>query len=126
MNTLEAFFYSICSELGHNVCLHESFDVLENGSYVVKTRSSYQTLVNTLEAIILVRMLTYIKVRMSLKLGHVESKSRSLGQIIEKPFEHLRGHMFESICSELGQNVCLHKSLEEVEERVMWGHKLGH
>ena len=30
------------------------------------------------------------------KLGHVCSKTRSLGQILEKPCEHSRGHSFDS------------------------------
>ena len=30
------------------------------------------------------------------KLGHVGSKTRLLGQILEKPFIHSRGHIFDS------------------------------
>ena len=44
---------------------------------------------------------------MSLKMGHVESKTRSMGQILEKPFVHCRGHIFSPILMKLGQNVCL-------------------
>ena len=33
--------------------------------------------------------------RSSLKLGHVGSKTRSLGQILEKPCVHSRGHSFD-------------------------------
>ena len=34
--------------------------------------------------------------RSSLKLSHVGSKTRSLGQIFEKPCVHSRGHSFDS------------------------------
>ena len=48
---------------------------------------------------------------MSLKLGHVGSKTRSLGQILEKPCVRSRGHIFSPILMKLGQNVCLDKML---------------
>ena len=35
--------------------------------------------------------------RSDLKLGHVGSKTRSLGQILEKPFVHTKGHSFFSL-----------------------------
>ena len=50
---------------------------------------------------------------MSLKLGHVGSKTRSLGQILEKPCVRSRGHIFSPILMKLGQNVCLDKMLDE-------------
>ena len=34
--------------------------------------------------------------RSGLKLGHVGSKTRSLGQILEKPFVYFRGQSFDS------------------------------
>ena len=34
--------------------------------------------------------------RSDLKLGHVGSKTRSLGQILEKTCEHSKGHSFDS------------------------------
>ena len=34
--------------------------------------------------------------RSSLKLGHVGSKTRSHGQILEKPCVHSRGHNFDA------------------------------
>ena len=37
-------------------------------------------------------MLIIIIARLMLKRGHVESKTRSLSQIIEDPFVHSRGH----------------------------------
>ena len=39
--------------------------------------------------------------------GHVGSKIRSLGQILEKPYVRFRGHIFSLIIIKLGQNVCL-------------------
>ena len=37
-------------------------------------------------------------------MGHVMSKSRSLGQILEKPFVHSRRHIFSLIIMKLCQN----------------------
>ena len=37
-------------------------------------------------------------------MGHVGSKTRSVGQIIEKPCEHSRGHSFGPISLKLRQN----------------------
>ena len=44
----------------------------------------------------------------SLKLGHVELKTRSLGQILEKPCVHSRGHSFDSEFMKLYQNASDH------------------
>ena len=44
---------------------------------------------------------------MSLKIGCVGSKTRSLGQILEKPCVHSKGHIFRPIIMKRGQNVCL-------------------
>ena len=44
----------------------------------------------------MIRMQMTIISRSSSKLGHVGSKTRSLGQILEKPCEHSRGHNFDS------------------------------
>ena len=52
---------------------------------------------------------------MSSKMGHVGSKSRSLGQILEKSFVSFRGHIFSLIIMTLGQNVCLDKIWDEFE-----------
>ena len=38
------------------------------------------------------------------KLGHIGSKTRSLGQILEKPFVLSRGHSFKSKFKKLYQN----------------------
>ena len=59
-----------------------------------------------------------MKSRTSLKMGHVRSKTRSLGQISEKPYLHSRGHVFSPIIMELGQNYFLMKS--------QTGLKMGH
>ena len=55
-------------------------------------------------------MLILIMSRSSLKLGHVGSKTRSLGQIIEKPCVHSRGHSLDPNFMTLYQNYSAHKS----------------
>ena len=59
-------------------------------------------------------MFVLMKSPTSLKMGHVGSKTRSLGQMLEKPCVPSRGHIFSPIVMKLGQNVCLdeisHKS----------------
>ena len=37
-------------------------------------------------------------------MGHVKLKARSLGQVLEKPCLHSRGHIFSSIIMKLCQN----------------------
>ena len=44
---------------------------------------------------------------MSLKMGHVGSKTRSPGQILGKPCVRSRGHIFSRILMKVGQDVCL-------------------
>ena len=51
----------------------------------------------------LIRMLMIIISRSTSKLGHVGSKTRSLGQILEKPCVHSRGHRFDSKFMKLNQ-----------------------
>ena len=46
--------------------------------------------------------------RSSSKLGHVGSKTRSLGQILEKTCVHSRGHSLDSKVMKLCQNVNHH------------------
>ena len=48
-------------------------------------------------------------------MGHVGLKTRSLGQILEKPCVRSRGCIFSPISMQLGQNVCLDKILDEFE-----------
>ena len=47
---------------------------------------------------------------MSLKMDHVGSKTRSLGQILEKTYVCFKGYIFYSILMKLGHNVCLDKT----------------
>ena len=48
-------------------------------------------------------------------MGHVGPKTRSLGQILEKPCVRARGHIFSPIIMKLGQNVCPDKIFDEFE-----------
>ena len=66
---------------------------------------------NTLEATVLVqsssnllRMIILTISQSSLNMGDVGSESRSVGQIMEKPCEHSRGHIFGPIFIKLAQN----------------------
>ena len=52
-------------------------------------------------------------------MGHVRSKTRSLGQISEKPYVHARGHIFCLIIMKHGQNVCLEIS-DRFENGSCW------
>ena len=63
----------------------------------------------------LVRMFVSVKSRTSSKLGHVGSKTRSLGQILEKHCVPSRGHIFSPILIKLDQNVCLDEISDEIE-----------
>ena len=40
-------------------------------------------------------------------MGHVKSITRSLGQMLENPCVHCRGHISRLLLMELGQNLCL-------------------
>ena len=50
-----------------------------------------------------------------LKMGHAERKTRSLGQILEKPCVHSRGHIFSRIILKLDLEICLDEILDEYE-----------
>ena len=52
-------------------------------------------------------MFALMKAQKSLKLGHVGSKTRSLGEILGKPSVRSGGHISSPIFSKHGQNVCL-------------------
>ena len=52
-----------------------------------------------------VRLLIIIMSRSSFNFGHVGSKTRSLGQILERPTVHYRVHSFDSKLTKLYQNV---------------------
>ena len=60
-------------------------------------------------------MFAAIKSQTSLKLGHIGSKARSQGQILEKPCACPRGIIFSPILMKLGQNVCVNKILNSFE-----------
>ena len=47
--------------------------------------------------------------------GHFGSKTRSLGQMLEKPCVHSRGHIFSLITMKLGQDVYLDKIWDQFE-----------
>ena len=49
--------------------------------------------------------------------GSWGSKTRSLGQILEKPCVRSRGHIFSRILMEVGQDVCLDDISDEFENR---------
>ena len=55
-----------------------------------------------------------------LKMGHVRSKFRSLGQILEKFCVHSRGHIFSLIIMKLGENVCLDEISGKFENGSCW------
>ena len=66
---------------------------------------------NTLEATFLVqtssnllRMIILTISQSSSNMGDVGSETRSVGQIMEKPCEHSRGHIFGPIFIKLAQN----------------------
>ena len=49
------------------------------------------------------------------KMGHIRKKTRSLGQIQEKPYVWSRGQIFKSIIMKRGQNVCLDEISDKIE-----------
>ena len=51
-------------------------------------------------------------------MDHVGSKTRSLGQMLEKLCVCSRGHIFSPIIMKLGQNVCL----DEISDEDKMGH----
>ena len=63
----------------------------------------------------MVRMIVLMKARTSLKMGHVGSKSRSLCQMLEKPYVCSRGMIFSPITMKLDQHVCLDKITHKFE-----------
>ena len=66
----------------------------------------------------MVRMLVLMKSWTDLKIGQVRSKTRSVGQILEKPCVRSGGHIFSQIIVKLGQNVCLDEILDEFENKL--------
>ena len=53
-------------------------------------------------------------------MGHVGAKTRSLGQILEKPCACSRCHIFSSVIMKRGQSVCLDEILDEYENGSCW------
>ena len=49
------------------------------------------------------------------EMGYDGSKTRSLGQILEKPCVPSRGHIFSPIIMKLDQKLCLDKILDDFE-----------
>ena len=56
-----------------------------------------------------------MKSQTSSKVGHVRSKTRSLGQILEKPCVRSRGHIICLIIMKHIQSICLNKIWNEFE-----------
>ena len=50
-------------------------------------------------------------------MGHVGSKTRSVGQIMEKPCEHSRGYIYGPIFNKLAQN----DHLENISDKFEYG-----
>ena len=65
----------------------------------------------------MVRMFVLMKFLKSSKMGCVWSKSRSLGQILEKACVHSKGHIFHLIIMKLGQSVFLDKIANEFQNK---------
>ena len=58
--------------------------------------------------------------RSDLKLGHVGSNTRSLGQILEKPCVHYRGHSFDPEVMKVYQNANDHNMYVKFETGSWW------
>ena len=50
-----------------------------------------------------------------LKVGHVGSETRSLGQILEKSYVPSSRHSFDPICMKLCQNIWHHELSDKIE-----------
>ena len=48
-------------------------------------------------------------------MGHVGSKTRSLGQILEKPSVRSRGHIFSPIIMKLSQSTDFEENSDEIK-----------
>ena len=57
---------------------------------------------------------------MSLKIGQVGSKCRSLGQILEKPCVRCRGYIFSPILLKFSKNVHPNDILDQFENVLCW------
>ena len=54
------------------------------------------------------------------KMGHVGSKTRSLGQMLEKPCARSRGDTFNQMIMKFGQNICLDEISDDYENGSCW------
>ena len=52
--------------------------------------------------------------------GSCRVKTRSQGQMLEKPYVCSRGHIFSPIIMKLDQHVCLNEILHEFENGSCW------
>ena len=73
----------------------------------------------------LLRMIILTISQSSSNMGEVGSKTRSVGQIMEKPCEHSRGQSFGPIFIKLAQNDHLDNISVQVRIWVTLGQKLG-
>ena len=53
-------------------------------------------------------------------MGHVGSKTRSLGQTLEKPCVCFKGHIFSTIIMKHDLNVCLDEISDELKNGSCW------
>ena len=67
-----------------------------------------------------VRMFIFIKSRPELKMGHVGSKARSLGQFLGKPCGDSRGQSFGPVLWNFVRMLILIKSRPEFKKRSIW------
>lgn len=61
-----------------------------------------------------------------IETGHVELKTRLLGQSLKKPCKHFRGHSIDKNFMKLCQNVYLYNILARFKCELCWVKKLGH
>ena len=121
-------FSPIIMKLGQNVFIDKILDMFKNGSFRSKTRSNLlKNLVYTLEATFsvrlslkLVRIFVSMKSLKSLKMDHIGSKTRSLGQTLEKPCVCSRDQTFSLILMKLLQSFCLDETLYIFENGSYW------
>ena len=66
-------------------------------------------------------MFIFLKSMSDMKLGHIGSKTRSLGQILEKPWAQLKFNLHETLPECLSQ-----LNLGQEQNWVMSGQTLGH
>ena len=60
-------------------------------------------------------MFAFMKSQANMKMDHVGSKSRSIGQILEKLCVRSGDHIFSPIIMKLGQNVCHDETSDKIE-----------